>query len=101
MRTNIQQRCHSAFLLCGLINSFITDFLFFKVSGACILKSRNIVTPLDGVTDTQFDLKSGMLTATEQHAREELSTALATGKLDMGLIDNINPMQPYNTPDDG
>ncbi len=48
--------------------------------GACILKIRNIVEPLDGVKEAKFDLKHNKLTVTGQHNNGDVIAAMEGGK---------------------
>jgi copper chaperone CopZ len=50
------------------------------VCGACILKIRNIVEPLDGIEEAKFDLKHNTLTVTGQHNHGDVIAAMAGGK---------------------
>ncbi|VAW53622.1 hypothetical protein MNBD_GAMMA06-261 [hydrothermal vent metagenome] len=48
--------------------------------GACILKIKNIVEPLAGVDEANFDLKYNTLTVTGKHNQEDVVAAMASGK---------------------
>ena len=54
--------------------------------GACILKIRNIVEPLNGVEVAKFDLKHNTLTVTGQHNHGDVIAAMSAGKFTAELM---------------
>jgi copper chaperone CopZ len=62
----------------------MSETTIYKVGGAgcgaCILKIKNIVEPLNGVDTAKFDLKHSTLTVTGQHNHVDVITAMAGGK---------------------
>lgn len=48
--------------------------------GACILKIQNLIQPIAGVETVKFDLKTGTLTVTGQHAQQAVVKAMEAGK---------------------
>jgi len=68
----------------------MSEITVYKVAGAgcgaCILKIRNIVQPLDGVEEAKFDLKHNTLTVTGQHNHDDVITAMSGGKFTAELM---------------
>ena len=62
----------------------MSEITVYKVGGAgcgaCILKIKNIVEPLDGVEEAKFDLKHNTLTVTGQHNHDDVIAAMSGGK---------------------
>ena len=62
----------------------MSETTIYKVGGAgcgaCILKIKNIVEPLAGVSEAKFDLKHNTLTVTGKHDENDVITAMAKGK---------------------
>lgn len=54
--------------------------------GACILKIKNIVEPLTGVSEAKFDLKHNTLTVTGEHNENDVIVAMTTGKFTAELM---------------
>lgn len=54
--------------------------------GACILKIKHIVEPLNGVEEAKFDLKHNTLTVTGAHNHEDVICAMSGGKFTAELM---------------
>ncbi len=68
----------------------MSDVTVYKVGGAgcgaCILKIKNLITPLAGVEDAVFDLKHNTLTVTGAHKHDDVITAMSGGKFTAELM---------------
>jgi len=68
----------------------MTEKTLYKIGGAgcgaCILKIKNIVEPLNGVAEAKFDLKHNTLTVKGRHNHEDVISAMSSGKFTAELI---------------
>lgn len=71
----------------------MSDITVYKVGGAgcgaCILKIKNIVEPLDGVVQAKFDLKHNTLTVNGKHDHDEVIAAMSGGKFTADVISEM------------
>ena len=69
----------------------MAEITFYKVGGAgcgaCILKIKNIVEPLVGVSAAKFDLKHNILTVMGEHDENDVIAAMVTGKFTAEVVD--------------
>jgi len=54
--------------------------------GACILKIQNLIKPIAGVESVKFDLKTGTLSITGQHAYDDVVKAMEAGKFSAEIL---------------
>jgi len=68
----------------------MSEITVYKVGGAgcgaCILKVKNIVEPLNGVEEAKFDLKYNTLTVTGKHNHNDVVAVMSGWKFTAEFI---------------